>query len=74
MLRKGGRELASIEDSVDTSIQRLDDDIKKQRKTDYSDQKLYRQHKNQQKNGKKNNCMEISSDKQAKSYMKKTWI
>ena len=37
------------EDSVDASIQRLEDYIKKvRRKTDYSDQKQFRQHKYQQ--------------------------
>ena len=60
--RKEGRALASIEDSVDASIQRLHK--KAGRKTDYSDLKQYRQYKHQQnknnkkaKNGKKNNCM-----------------
>ena len=43
VLRKeGGRGLASIEDSVDTSIQRLEDYIEKTRKrTDYGHQKQY---------------------------------
>ena len=41
----GGRELASIEDSVDTSIQRLEDYIEKtQTRTNYSHQKQYGQH------------------------------
>ena len=42
------RGLASIQDSVDASIQRLEDYIKKRRKTDFSHQKQYRQHKHQQ--------------------------
>ena len=47
--RKGEeRVLTCIEDSVDASIQRLKDYIKKAlRKTDYSDQKQYRKHKYQ---------------------------
>ena len=45
-------------------------------KTDYSDQKQYRkrkhkQNKNNQKNGKKDVCMGISSDKKAKSHTRK---
>ena len=52
-------------------------------RTDYSDQKQYRQYKHQQKkqqpgnkNGEKNNCMDISSDKQEKCHTKKTltWL
>ena len=45
--KKGGREIASIQDSVDTSIQRLKDYFKKRVGSDYSDQKQYRQHKHQ---------------------------
>ena len=38
--KEGGRELASIEDNVDTLIRQLKGDIKKkQRKTNYSNQK-----------------------------------
>ena len=39
--KEGGRGLSSIEDSVDASIQRLEDYTQKQRKTDYSHQKQY---------------------------------
>ena len=40
--KEGGRGLASIEDCVDVSIERLEDNIKKSwRKTDYCDQKQY---------------------------------
>ena len=40
--KEGGSGLASIEDSVDTSIQRLEDYIEKIRKrTDYGHQKQY---------------------------------
>ena len=47
--KEGGRRLASIEVSVDASIQPLKDYIKKApRKTDNCDQKQYRQHKHQQ--------------------------
>ena len=41
-----GKGLASIEDSVDASIWRLEEE---QRKIIYSDQKQYRQHKDKQK-------------------------
>ena len=47
---KGGRVLTSIEDSVDTSIKRLEDYIKpEQRNADYRD-KQHKQHKHQQNN------------------------
>ena len=47
--RKRGRVFASIEDSVDASIQRLEDYIKKVlRKTDHSYKKKYRRYKYQQ--------------------------
>ena len=43
--KEGGRGLSSIEDSVDASIQRLEDYIEKTRtRTNYSHQKRYRQH------------------------------
>ena len=46
--RKGGRGLTSIEDSGDTSIQRIEDYIEKRGgKTDFSDQKQYRQRADQ---------------------------
>ena len=46
--KEGGRGLTSIQDSIDASIQRLGDYIKKvRRKTDYNKQKQYIQHKNQ---------------------------
>ena len=47
--KEGGRDFASIEDSINTSIQRLEEYIKTLRKTDHSDRKQYRQHKHQQK-------------------------
>ena len=43
--KKWGRGLASIEDGVDTSIRRLEDCKKEQKKTDYS---KHKQHKDQQ--------------------------
>ena len=47
--KEGGRELASIEDSVAASIQKLEECIKKeQRKTNYSDLKELWQHEDQQ--------------------------
>ena len=43
--KEGGRGLASIEDTVDSSIQRLEDYIGKTRtRTNYNHQKQYRQH------------------------------
>ena len=43
--KEGGRRLASIEDSVDTSIQRLQDYIEKtRRRTDHGLQKQYLKH------------------------------
>ena len=45
--REGRRGLASIQDSDDASIQWLEDYIKKYKKTDYSDQKQYRQQEQQ---------------------------
>ena len=51
--KEGGRRLTSIQYSVNTSIQRLEDFIKMaRRKTDYSDPKAYWQHEEQQ-NGNK---------------------
>ena len=47
--KEGERELLGIQNSIDTSIQRLKDYIKQaKRKTGYSDQKQYWQHKHQQ--------------------------
>ena len=74
----GGRGLASIHDRVDTSIRLLEDCIKKQRKlitatrnsTHYIKIKKTQQQR-ENKNGKKNNCMDMSSDKQAKSHTRK---
>ena len=49
MSRKGGgRGLASIEDSIDKSIQRLKDDIKKQIKTNYDHQKNQQNNNNEE--------------------------
>ena len=42
--------LANIEDSVDNLIRRFEDNIKKQRKIDYSDQKPHKQHEDQENN------------------------
>ena len=47
--KAGGRGIASIEDSVDASIQRLEDYIvKHEERTDYSHQKQYWQHDEQE--------------------------
>ena len=74
--RKKGRGLVSIEDSINTSIRRLEDYQKEQRNTDYGDQKkntnnimINRTTTRKQKWGKK--CMEISSDKQMKSHTRR---
>ena len=49
--RKGGRWLASIENSINTLIRWLEDFIKKkQSKVNYSEQKQHKQHKHQQNN------------------------
>ena len=46
--KEEGRGLASIQDSVDASMQQLEDDIKKTlRKTDYNNQNQHKQHKHQ---------------------------
>ena len=46
--KEGGRGVSNIEDNVVASIQWLKDHIEKQgRKTDYSQQKQYRQHEDQ---------------------------
>ena len=67
-VKKGerGRGLISIEDSVDTSIRRLEDNIKnEQRKTDYSDQKQHKEH----------NDLENKNSKETKMQRKTTvWI
>ena len=42
--KEGRRGLASIDDSVDASIQRLEDYIEIRTRTDYSHQKRYGQH------------------------------
>ena len=77
--RKGGRVLVSIQDSVDASIQQLEDYIKKYggrlitvtrnntQATQASTKQKYQEHKNE----KKNHCMNISSDKYMKSLLRK---
>ncbi len=70
---KEGRGHASWEDIVDTSIKLLEDYIKKeQRKTDCSEQKntnntRINRKQLENKNVKKNNYIDISGDKRAKS-------
>ena len=76
--KEEGRGLASIEDSADTSMQRLEDYIKKS-KYYYSGQKQHKQHKDQQttiirkQNWKKKKLVDISSGNRAKSPHQKTW-
>ena len=49
--KEGRRGLTSIKDSVDASIQRLEDYIEKhETRTDYSHQKWYGQHERRQNN------------------------
>ena len=63
--------LTDMEDYVDASIKRIEVYIKeKQRKTSYSSQFQHYQ-KLRIKNGEKNNCMEISSDKLVISHTKR---
>ena len=70
---EGRRELARIQDSIDILIQKLEEYIKMIKKTDYNHQKQYRQHKPRQNenNQKKNDCMDITRDKQVKYHMRK---
>ena len=75
--KEGGRGLTNIQVSVDASIQQLEDYINKCRG------KLITVTRNNtvnisikrteltRKNGKENNCLETSSDKQAKSHTRK---
>ena len=74
---KEGRGLSSIQDSVDESIQRLEDYIKNAEGDGYSHQKntngssINRRKLTRKQKREKNNCMHISSDKQAKSPTRK---
>ena len=68
---EGGRGLTSIQDSVDTSIRRLEDHIKEQKNpTNHSDVEQHKQHNVQQINDKetkrKKKRIDISNDKQAR--------
>ena len=76
--KEGGRGPTIIQDSIEASIQRLDDYIKKRggtlitptrKNTDSTS--INRINNEKTKNRKKNNSMDISSDKQAKSYTRK---
>ena len=75
MFRKErGRDLTSIDDSINTSIQGLEEYVEKSKErliieTRNSKWSIEQQLEN--RNGKKNNCMNISIDKQVKSHMKK---
>ena len=74
--RKRGRELVSIKDSVDASIQRLEDFIEKRgggliTATGNNTDNSSINRKINKNNGKKHNSMDISSDKQTKSHMRK---
>ena len=68
---QGGKGLASIQDSVDASIQRLENYIKNARgKTDYNDQEQYTQYKHQQnKNNKRNKNREKNCDVDTKKCL-----
>ena len=73
------RGFPNIEHNVDVSLRGLDDlHQKEQRKTNDSGavtelttEELTKQQKLRNRKGKKNNCMTISSDKLAKSHMKR---
>ena len=77
--------LSSIQESVDSSIWRLEDYIQKcwgrliavNRNNTVSTNNNRTNITGKQKNGKKNNCMDISSDKQEKSHTRKfgqSWL
>ena len=72
-----GRRLASVEDRFDTTIRCLEDYKKKRAKlTDNSYPKSNTQgpierQQLENKSENKNNCMDISSDKEAKSFTKR---
>ena len=73
--KKGGSELASIEDSVDTSIQRLKDDVEKRggklitaTRNNSDNTRTNRTEITRKRIGKKNNSVNILSDLQATSY------
>ena len=63
--KEGGRGLACIQDSVDASIQRLEDYIKMRGERLITVTKITR------KNRKKNKSMNISINKQAKSQLRR---
>ena len=71
--KEGGRGLACLEISVDASIQQLQDYIKNRRRpeTIQTAQVSTQQKWPENKNRMKNNCMDISSDKQAKPQTRK---
>ena len=78
--KEGARALASIEDSGCTSIQRLEDYIKKSKerlitanRNSTENTKVNRKNYLKTKMEKKNNCIDISSDKLKKISHKKTW-
>ena len=77
--RKGGRILVSIQNSVDVSIQRLKDYIKKSAREDWlqglekiqTTQTSNDQKNAENKNGKNNNWIDITCGKQSNSYTRK---
>ena len=67
--KEGGRGLASIKDSVDTSIQRFEDDTEKNggrlitaTRNNTDDTRISRLEITRNKNGKKNKSMDLLSD------------
>ena len=65
------KKLASFENSVDTLIRRLKDFIKRLKKQHKQHKYQQNNNKNKTKNGKKNSCINTSSDKQVKSHTRR---
>ena len=63
-----GRGLANIEDSADASTQNLEITLKMPEKTDYCDQKQYKQHKHEQN---QNNMKQKMGEKKLCGYFKR---
>ena len=76
----GGRELASIRDSVNASIQRLKDYMKKYKgrlitatRNNIDNRSINRTKITRKQKWEENNCMEISSDRTDENSQEKTW-
>ena len=76
--KEGGRGLSSIQDSVDASVQRIEDYIKNcggrlvtATRNNTDNTSINRTKITWKQKREENNCMDISSDKQVKSHMSK---